>query len=198
MFNTHTHTLDLSLCILHFVLLFCLHFLFLVLNYCRIICNQLHRQFNLYNLVFSCLCVCAEWFHCFVSISFVIDFAAMVLQFLTLIVSFLLIERKSYEIFQFRVFHLENKWYDCFSWFWIVFEFGFVISMFAKCPNCHLIKSSHCKNECRKAAGQNGKAYPWTHFICVIWTGYIAVKRRKKRVPLKEKCKRTFSYKNKS
>lgn len=86
---------------------------------------------------------------------------------------------------------LENEWHDCLSGFRIVFEFSFVVSMFAQCPHGHLIESSHGENECWHAARQNRKAYPGTHFVGVIWTGHKTVNRKKttieislKRIPM--------------
>lgn len=71
-------------------------------------------------------------------------------------------------------FHLKNKWNNCFSIFWIIFKFSFVVSMFSRCPHCHLIKSSHCKYKCWHATCHDWKENPCSNFICVIWTRYIA------------------------
>ena len=68
--------------------------------------------------------------------------------------------------FQFN--HSEDKRNDGTTSPWVFFKFFFVVSMFSKCPNGHLIGSCKGKNSSWKALSHNAKSNPCTNLIGVV------------------------------
>lgn len=75
---------------------------------------------------------------------------------------------------------LEQKRNNSFTTSWIVWKFFFVITMFAQCPDSHLIETSDGEYCGRKTLSHNGKWCPCIPFISIVWTGYIVEKKCKR------------------